>query len=135
MIEPDFMVNAFVERDDLMPAAGGEAFENACAVHARIEDDWKRYSKVKGCRNREVVAPFSIFDAHIHFAVFSSFNTNMQGNSAVYTPLITILSSIKNSQVCANKNPTVLTADIKTVKSECKECIIFNNTGLKYYIQ
>lgn len=62
--------------------------------------------------------------------------SNNGTNTQIYTPLDKILSSINISQVCTGRRPTMLTADIEAVKSQCSYCIVFNNnTGLDYYIQ
>lgn len=46
-LESDFIVNTFDLRDDLLPDLGDQAVEDECVVHARIEFDWKKYSKVR----------------------------------------------------------------------------------------
>lgn len=107
-IAPDFGRNAFVLQESLL---GGDhssdypPIEDACMVHARIEQDWLKYS-------------------------------NNGTNTARYTSLDKIISSLDTSQVCAsNKGPTFLTADIDTVKSQCPSCPVYNNSELDYYIQ
>lgn len=45
-LKSDFLVNAFVLRDDLLPESGDGRVEDDCVVHARIEGDWKKYSEV-----------------------------------------------------------------------------------------
>ena len=47
-IDPSYGVDAFVVRNDLLPIPddGVNSIEEGCVIHARIEPDWQKYSKV-----------------------------------------------------------------------------------------
>lgn len=108
-IEPDFGTNAFVLRNDLLPKSS-----NGFGI---IDDACMVHARIEK-----------------DWLKFSNNGTN----TAIYTSLDKILSSLDMSQVCMNtkeKRPTFLTADVDAVKSQCLLCSVFNNTGLDYYIQ
>ena len=51
-IDSSFGTDAFVLRDDLIPKYDSSVLEESCCVHARIEADWLKYSKVRYFRVR-----------------------------------------------------------------------------------
>lgn len=107
-IEPDFGTNAFVLQDALL-------LKENRLDNQPIEDTCVVHARIEK-----------------DWLKYSNNGTN----TAIYTSLDKILSSLNTSQVCANnKGPTFLTADIDTVKSKCPSCPVYNNTGLDYYIQ